>query len=146
MPSTQSPADRLPLLSVANAPRFLHVGRNDKRGIQDEMTKGGTRSKIKNLSFRLNEAQAECTEKSNSIARSTYPPLSFRAQSRNLTVMLGRLPFVRRLRSEISPLRATRSGRNDKRGWNTVDSPSLSFRAQSRNLTIWFGRPKGGSL
>ena len=48
---------------------------------------------------------------------SKYNALSFRAQSRNLTVKLGRRPFVRRCRSEISPrAQLTASlGRNDKR-------------------------------
>ena len=99
------------------------------------------------LSFQLNRG-----------IRVDLPALSFRAQSRNLTIKPGRFPFVRRLRSEISP-RARLSaslGRNDKRGkrgWSTcspchfvmrrgirVDLPAPSFRAQSRNLTIKPGR------
>ena len=87
--------------------------------------------------------------------RSTRPVISSAVEKSNYKARST--PFVRRLRSEISPrARLTASlGRNDKRDAGgrpppplsfqlnrgiRVDLPAPSFRAQSRNLTIKPGR------
>ena len=101
--------------------RKLRFGRNDKRGEKADDKSGKTQSV-------------------------DSPSPSFRAQSRNLTIKRGRHPFVRRCRSEISPLRATHSGRNDKRakGRNDKRGEKVEKHSRSTYSSLSFRLSRGG--